>query len=260
MDNTVKTVRDYYDAGVQGEWNRMGGEKSMSLNNDIVKLLRQEGCDIVGFADLRVLSKEARQNFDYGILIALAFTKEAMAENKNGSPQRYSDEHDPMTRKLGELKELTAEFISDRGYEVLKDTPASVVDRNILRSLLPQKTVATLAGIGWIGRCAMLVTNEVGSALRLTVLLTNAPFDCGTPITKSLCPKNCTVCVDVCPGKAPLGKLWEAGVDRDEFFNAHACQTAAHTRAKSLLGIDDESRCGLCVSNCPFTKRGLGYE
>ena len=232
----------------------------MSLNNEITELLRQEGCNIVGFADLCCLSNEARQNFNYGILIALPFTKEAMQENKNGLPLRYSNEHDPMTQRLGELKNITANFLSEKSYEVLTNTPASIVNRSVLRAVLPQKTVATLAGIGWIGKCAMLVTKEVGSALRLTVVLTDAPLDCGTPITKSLCLPECTVCVDVCPGKAPSGKMWEVGIDRDEFFNAHACHSAACSRTKSLLGIDGEARCGLCISNCPFTKRGLGYE
>ena len=50
----------------------------MSLNREIIILLKQEGCCIVGFADLRCLSNEIRQNFDYGILIALSYTKDAM--------------------------------------------------------------------------------------------------------------------------------------------------------------------------------------
>ena len=231
----------------------------MSISNEIKTRLKDSGCDIVGFADLRCLPKEARQNFDYGILIALSFTKEAMRENKNGSPQRYYDEHEPMTRRLQELRKLVADFLVGRGYEAVTNTPASIVNDDTLRSLLPQKTVATLSGIGWIGKCAMLVTNEAGSALRLTVVLTDAPLDCGTPVTKSMCDPGCTVCVDVCPGKAPLGGLWEVGIDRDAFFDAHACRSAARDRAKKLLGID-ESRCGLCISNCPFTKLALGYE
>jgi epoxyqueuosine reductase QueG len=127
------------------------------------------------------------------------------------------------------------------------------------RSILPHKTVATLAGIGWIGKCANLVTNEAGSALRFIVVLTNAPLDCGEPISKSFCPANCNICADVCPGNAPLGSLWEVGVDRNTFFDAHACSKAARARAKEKLGID-MAVCGLCISNCPFTQKGLGYN
>jgi len=192
--------------------------------------------------------------------MALPFTREAMLENKNNLPQRYSGEYEPMKQRLGELKKLAAGFLAGKGYEVITRTPASVVNDEGLRSPLPLKTIATLAGIGWIGKCAMLVTHEVGSALRLTAVLTNAPFECGIPVTKSGCNPNCTACVNICPGKAPLGGLWEPGVDRDAFFDARACCAAARTRAKALLDMEGEARCGLCISNCPFTKKGLGYQ
>ena len=231
----------------------------MHLNGEIVALLKEEGCDIVGFADLRCLSKEARQNFDRGILIALSYTKEAMRDNKNGLPQRYYEEFTPINKRLPQLATLTAQFLVGKGYKALAKVQSMVVQDEDYRTVLPHKTVATLAGVGWIGKCATLVTQEVGSALRLTVVLTNAPLQCGTPRTKSLCPPNCTACMDACPGKAPLGGLWQVGVDRDVFFNAHACRPAARAHAKAALNIE-ETLCGLCISNCPFTMRGLGYE
>lgn len=237
----------------------MDGDKIMSLNEEIVALLKKEGCNIVGFADLRRISKEARQNFDYGILIALSYTKEAMQDNKNGLPQRYYSEFRSINKRLPELAMLTSDYLVSRGYKALPKVQSMVVQDEDYRTVLPHKTVATLAGIGWIGKCATLVTNEVGSALRLIVVLTNASLECGTPITKSMCDSDCTICADVCPGKAPLGGMWEIGVDRQMFFNAFACRSAARTHAKLSLGID-ETVCGLCISNCPFTKYGLGYE
>jgi len=231
----------------------------MTLNDELTALLKAEGCSIAGFADVTCLPEEARLSLGKGILIALPFTREAMLENKNGLPRRYLGEHEPMTRRLGHLKKLTVDFLQARGYEARGDSPASVINDDTLRSPLPQKTVATLAGVGWIGKNAMLVTEEAGSAVRVTVVLTNAPLACGTPIMKSRCAPGCTACADICPGKAPLGGLWAVGVDRDHFFDAHACQAAARERAKALLDYD-YAMCGLCVSNCPFTKKGLRYE
>jgi epoxyqueuosine reductase QueG len=231
----------------------------MDLNNEITALMKQKNCNIIGFADVSRLSYEAHQGFNCGIVIALSFSKEAMQENNEGQPQRYYAEHNIMDQRFKELKGLISDLLTSKGYKVLVNTPASVIDNNTLRSSLPQKTVATLSGIGWIGKNAMLVTNKAGSALRLTVVLTNAPFVCGKPVTKSMCKPACRICVDICPGKAPLNKLWKAGVDRDDFFDAHACRSAAYERTKSLLDID-MALCGLCVSNCPYTKRGLGYK
>ena len=229
------------------------------LNREIIELLKQENCHIVGFADLCCLSKEVRQYFDNGILIGLSYTKEAMQENKDGSPGRYYSEFNALNKRLPKLATLTANFLVSKGYKALAKVQTMVVQDEDWRTVLPHKTVATLAGVGWIGKCATLVTNMVGSALRITVVLTNAPLECGEPITKSLCPPNCNVCINICPGKAPKGILWEASVDRNDFFDAHACARAARSRANELLGVN-ETICGLCISNCPFTMKGLNYK
>ena len=229
-----------------------------TLNHEITALLNQESCHIIGFADLSCLSKEVRQNFDYGILIGLSYSKEAMLENNNNQPQQYNIEFNAINKRLPKLAALTADFLVSKEYKALAKVQSMVVQDKDWRTVLPHKTVATLAGIGWIGKCATLVTPEVGSALRITVVLTDAPLECGTPISKSLCPPKCNICTKTCPGNAPKGSLWEAGIDRDEFFDAHACAHAALSRAKDLLGVDYRL-CALCISNCPFTKKGLGY-
>ena len=164
-----------------------------------------------------------------------------------------------MNEQLPKLATLTAGFLVSGGYKAFAKISSTVVQDEDYRTILPYKSVATQAGIGWIGKCALLVTKKVGSALRLVVVLTNAPLECGKPVIKSECPPDCIICAGVCPGKAPLGGLWETGVDRDTFFNANACRSTARDRAKSTLGID-ETVCGLCISNCPFTKWGLGYR
>jgi len=38
----------------------------MNLNQEIIEQLNQEGCNIVGFADLRVLPEEPRKGLEVG--------------------------------------------------------------------------------------------------------------------------------------------------------------------------------------------------
>ncbi|MCL2765590.1 MAG: hypothetical protein FWD40_09980 [Treponema sp.] len=236
----------------------MNENKINNLNVEILQLMKQEGCNIVGFADLRSLPKETRQYFDYGIVMALTFSKEAMHELKNGNMLKYYEEWKPKPARLDELAEITEQYLVNKGFKAFAKKSSTAVYSDKLRTVLPYKTVATLSGLGWIGKCAMLVTKEAGSALRLTAVLTNAPLECGTPFTKSKCPANCNICAEVCPGKAPLGGLWENNIDRDNFFDANACHEAARARAKTLLGLES-TLCSLCVSNCPFTMSALGY-
>jgi epoxyqueuosine reductase QueG len=223
--------------------------------------MNQNNCLIVGFADLRSLSKEVRQNFDNGIVLALSYSKEAMQELKNVDMKRYYEEWKPKPRRLDELAVITADYLVEKGYKALAKVQSTVVYDKDMRTVLPHKTIATLAGLGWIGKCAMLVTHEVGSALRIAVVLTNAPLECGTPVTKSLCPPGCKLCVNACPGKAVIDRgLWKTDIDRDEFFDARACFKAARACAKELLGLENDTLCGLCIANCPFTMKALGYK
>lgn len=231
----------------------------MGLTDEIRNELYSMGASLVGFADLTVLPKEVRENFDYGIVIGLAFSKKAMQGNMNGDARQYWSEFTPMSKKLPQLAVHTANFLIDKGYKALAKVQTMVVQDSDYRTVLPHKTVATLAGVGFIGKCAALVTKEFGSAIRIIVVLTNAPVECGDPVTKSLCDPKCDVCAKVCPGKAVKGGIWEAGVDRDILLDPHACRRAARQHAWENLRVE-ETLCALCISNCPWTKNALNYE
>ena len=131
----------------------------------------------------------------------------------------------------------------------------SFIDADTLSTPLPHKTAATRAGLGWIGKCALLVTKEYGSAVRITTVLTDAPMTTGKPVNTPLCG-NCTACVDDCPGQASSGRNWEVDLHRDSFFDAFACRKAAHKLARENIGVDN-SICGTCIVVCPWTKKYL---
>jgi epoxyqueuosine reductase QueG len=101
----------------------------------------------------------------------------------------------------------------------------------------------------------MLATERFGTAVWFSAILTDAPLDCAEPINESKCGC-CTACTDACPANAISGKLWNVGIDRDDFFDAAKCAAVAKKRAKSLLGVD-YSLCGRCIAVCPKTKRYL---
>lgn len=231
----------------------------MGLSDEIRNELFSLGASIVGFADLTVLPKDIRDNFDYGIVIGLAYSGKAMQDNMNGDARQYWSEFTLTNEKLPQLAIHTANILIDKKYKALAKVQTMIVQDSDYKTVLPHKTVATLAGIGFIGKCATLVTKEFGSALRIIVVLTNAPLECGVPISKSLCNPNCNTCANVCPGKAIKGGLWEVGIDRSNFFDAHACRPAARRHAKENLGIE-ETLCALCISNCPWTKSALNYK
>jgi len=230
----------------------------MTINNIVTDYLETHDIKIVGFADLTSLPLLEREGFPVGVVIGIPYSREAMIENIQGNPRMSYDEYNSFNQRMADAGIGLARELAGMGYKASAKPQYSIMYGSDFRSALPFKTVARLAGLGWIGRCALLVTEEYGSALRLATVLTNAPLDCGKPVTASRCESSCTICRDVCPGHAPSGKLWEEGMDRDDLYDAAACNRAAIHRAESLMGIS-HSICALCMSHCPFTKRALEY-
>jgi epoxyqueuosine reductase len=218
-------------------------------------LLREHGASVVGFADLQELPPDVRQDYPSGVSFGVALNPAIIARITNGPTREYEDEYKRVNALLGRLAETSATYLRQQGFEA---SPVGVtkryVDEQSLHTDLPQKTVATRAGLGWIGKCALLVTKEFGSAVRFGSILTNAPLPAAEAINTSLCG-DCEACVKVCPGSAPSGALWQAGMRREAFFDAHACyQTTTHWRATRHLS---RHICGMCIAACPWTQRYL---
>ncbi|HEX3039564.1 MAG TPA: 4Fe-4S double cluster binding domain-containing protein, partial [Caproiciproducens sp.] len=167
----------------------------------------------------------------------------------------YFNAYHDSNRLLDEIVTAGAEYLKSKGYKAFAQTTDAVVESEDYRTAMPHKTIAVRAGLGWIGKCALLVTEEFGSVVRLSSLVTNAPLESGIPVTASRCG-SCTACTDACPGKAVSGRLWSAETDRDEFFNPYFCRKTA--RELAALHIQKEiTLCGKCIQVCPYTQRYL---
>lgn len=231
----------------------------MFLTNEIESFLLKNGADIVGFADIKELSSKENEGFNSGILIAIKYSKEAIENNKKEDLNQYYKEFNIINKKLDDLAILLKDFLNKKGFKADAKLRSETDYNKELKTVLPHKTIATLSGIGWIGKCALLVTKDFGSAIRIITVLTDAEFKYGKPIEKSNCGEKCNICKDACPGDAISGIQWSKGIDRDDFYNGKECAKAAKKYAKSKLNIE-YTLCGKCISNCPFTQKAYGYR
>ena len=215
--------------------------------------LLDAGASLVGYADIRSLPSEASHGLPRGIAIACAIRPEFVLEIADGPTKSYEAEYGRLNSLLDHLARLAESIIEKHGYHaVAMAATQSVLDEDTLATPLPQKTTARLAGLGWIGKCALLVTEEYGSAVRLNTVLTDAPLTTGSPVDESRCGK-CVACVEICPAGAPLEPDWNPGMGRSEFFDAFACYEEAK-KVSSRRGIR-ETICGRCIACCPWTKK-----
>ncbi|UWG96245.1 epoxyqueuosine reductase [Dehalobacter sp. DCM] len=227
----------------------------MGISKEINNQLIAKGASKIGFADLSCLPREQTNGFNYGIIIGVSLKPEVVLGISDGPTLEYYEEYKRINRLLNELDEYTAEILRNKGFSAYPKTQSNVeIDEKTRRTQLPHKTVATRAGMGWIGKCALLITEEFGSAIRISSVLTDAILDIGIPIEESKCG-DCLECKTSCPASAVTGENWNINKDRDAFYNAFDCRKTALEKS-SKIGLN-ETICGLCILKCPWTQKYL---
>ena len=231
------------------------------LTGEIRYELLRLGADIVGFGSLGELPDDVRKaspneafGLPTGVSVAVAYPPEVIRGIAELPTQEYREWYDRLNERLDIIVNGGAKLLRSMGYNAIAQTREYVgsgEDKD--NTTLPNKTVATRAGIGWIGKCALLVTDRFGSAVRLSSILTDAPLETALPINASKCG-DCMACTDACPGRAVSGKPWEAGLYRDDFFDPVKCRKTARERAKQGFG-GEITICGKCIEVCPYTRR-----
>jgi len=228
----------------------------MNIGEKISRHLQANGSSLIGFADLTLLPAELRYGLPRAVAFAVALAPEIIASIEKGPTREYYAEYERANRLLGELSNSAADVLRQAGFMAKSSAATNEgIDPITHSTLLPHKTVATLAGLGWIGKCALLITEEYGSAIRLNRVLTDAPLPTGLPVAESHCG-DCRVCVEACPGSAPTGDPWIPGKRREDFFHALTCRQTALQLAEQNTGII-HSFCGICIAVCPWTQKYL---
>ncbi len=225
----------------------------MSLSNRLKEYLLENGAAEVGYADITGFSP--KKGLDNGVVFYITYPKEIIRHMQNAPTQEYVDELVSLNTRLDQLGMKCEKFLIDNGYDAYAQTKMRLgTDFGENNSFeLPHKTIATRAGLGWIGKSALFTTTKFGSALRLSSVLTNAPLDLGTPILKSKCGK-CTNCMEACPGGAISGKEWNYKLKRNDFYDDKKCEKYALIVSYENLGKED-TVCGKCIYACPHTQK-----
>lgn len=226
--------------------------------NDLTEFFKEEmechGADLIGIGDLSEIPSELRCNMPFGIAIAVAYDPEIIRGISEMPTKEYYAAYNKINDELDMLVDLGADFLRmDRSIALPQRRSVIVEDYNSWSTVLPHKTVATRAGLGWIGKDALLVTEKYGSAVRISTILTNAPLQADKPINKSKCGE-CSRCVTACPAEAMTGINWSIKSSREELYNAAQCRKTARKRAYASFGIEI-TLCGKCINVCPYTQK-----
>jgi len=211
------------------------------MNKEIEQLLFDKGVDIVRFVDISGLPEKQTQGFDKAIVFCVALSKEFMISVHEGK-EIGDDEFVTKEHETDVLADWLAAHLQQKGYKAYSQSEKNNDDHGNYNektkiSNLPHKTIAHLAGLGYIGKNSLLITKEFGCAFSMCTVLTDAPVttECH-PITESKCG-DCNDCMQACPENAIRGIDWSDNAGREAIIDVTKC-----------------IQCALkCVASCPET-------
>jgi epoxyqueuosine reductase len=147
--------------------------------------------------------------------------------------------------RLDSISLMLAQTLDKAGFRAFVVPASQTMDRTRLVGAFSHKLAAHLAGLGWIGKSALLITPEHGPRVRWGTVLTDAPLETGTPMDE-MC-RDCDECVKGCPAHAFTGQAFDQPRPRSDIFNAEACHDYLNEREQT-----GHRACGMCVYICPF--------
>lgn len=131
-----------------------------------------------------------------------------------------------------------AGYLQEAGQRAFPVPSSQVVDWNTFTGHVSHKSVAGLAGLGWIGRNNLLVNPDYGSRVRYATVLTDLVLPYDRPVEGGC--DDCRRCIEACPGGA-------IGESPSDFDLAKCVETIDRLRKPANIG----SRiCGICVKVC----------
>jgi epoxyqueuosine reductase len=171
--------------------------------------------------------------------------------NQNREPHKVAkyargkDYHDTMGQRLEQLAER------------LRGAGANHTRCYVDAGPMPERELARRAGLGWIGKNAMLIRPGVGSFFFIGEILTDLELPLDAPFEVDHCG-SCTRCIDACP---------TAAIVEPRVVDATRCISYLTIEQKGPIPDDLAARmdgwvfgCDVCNDVCPWNVRFAGQQ
>ncbi len=227
------------------------------LYRKIEAAARESGSALVGFADLSPLKgmlagDPGAFEFPHAVTFAVEIPKEAARASLEKPSEEMRSAYKMCNRKLKEAGERISQLLAAEGYKARFIDPAQRVNPEKLLGPISQKAIASLSGMGWIGKNGLLITEEFGPRQRVGAVLTDMPVNRQAKLIDNKCGE-CTACIDRCAMKVLKNADFKHHPEsRDQVIDWAKCGVY---EAKLIGdGSRPEKACGRCVSVCPFSR------
>jgi epoxyqueuosine reductase QueG len=228
----------------------------------IGNLTTASGCEFLGVADLAKADQFIREQggvsvagFPKAVSIGIALPGSIVDQLPDRADPAVatnyrSHAYEVINERLNSVASQVTNILQRKGYSALPIPASASIDEEGLHGAFSHKLAAHLAGLGWIGKCCLLVTPQVGPRVRWISILTDAPLPATGGPTEEKC-KSCTECIDICPVQAFTGRRFLAEEPRSARYDAARCSDYY----KELATDAGSGVCGLCLYVCPFGRK-----
>lgn len=221
-----------------------------TIKREIEMLIHSLGGTFTGFSDVAGRVPENLKKYPYAITIGIRLGDAIIDEIGDKPTFTYFSHYRAVNTLIDQINLRVLLFLQSKGYNAYT-IPASqsIPSASVSYSgAFPHKTAAVKAGLGWIGKSGLFISEDYGPRVRLGTILTDMTLEPANEVMPSKCGE-CRKCVESCPAMALTGECWQEGCDREKVVDAKACSEYMNQKFKH---IGRGSVCGICIKVCPW--------
>ena len=236
----------------------MQHSETSTYTHNIKQFILDQGASLVGFTDIKSLDElktypdNLMDNFNSAISIAANIPSAVFDTIIDKPTPIYASFYGVANDLLDKITLQTSVKLQNDGHLALPIPASKYATDDNLHGSLPHRAVALKAGLGWIGKSSLLITNEFGPRVRLATILTTAEFNTDKEL-ENLCG-TCEECMIACPAEAIKGvnttdyyKTPDDALHFDKCFGLLKKEFTKLPNIKRMI-------CGVCIAACPYGK------
>ena len=220
----------------------------MTIQEELKAFLLEKGIADVGFFKV----EDGEESLPYGVSIVARLSESIIDEIEDEPTHTYFNHYRNVNAFIDSMLLQAGMFLQRKGYKYITVAASQSINKDgwNYNGRYSHKKVASIAGLGGIGKNSLFLHKRFGARVRLGTLFTDCPFECEEKPYVSPCTE-CNLCVEKCPSGAISGKLWQEGMKREEVFNPEKCSEYMKNKFKH---IGRGAVCGICMKVSPYNK------
>jgi len=208
------------------------------------KFCRLQGADLFGVADVSNIKDEfelvedVKKGLNRAVCLGAALSGSILSEIEAQPTKLYFHHYRTANMFLDQMAFSVCRWLQNKGAAALPIPASQILDWQKQSAHLSHKKIGRMAGLGWIGRNNLLVSERYGAQFRMVTILTDFRLKADRPLQRGC--GSCRACVAACP----VGAIRE---NCEDFGHLECFEKLKGFQRENVVG---QYICGICVKAC----------